>query len=185
MDGDLDRICVVHKWLGIGAMAAVLLHDTIDAEMDGLGAETFIVELAETLGEISLYGLLILVALTVATFVPYHLWRWNHKFIGALFAFAATHYAFILKPFELSDPVGLYLLAFSVLGVLSYFYTLALHGALRGAARYQIAAFDQVGDATAVTLAPTGRGISAKPGQFAFFRFDIPGLGEVHPFTLS
>jgi predicted ferric reductase len=97
MDGDLDRICVVHKWLGIGAMAAVLLHDTIDAEMDGLGAETFIVELAETLGEISLYGLLILVTLTVATFVPYHLWRWNHKFIGALFAFAAVHYAFTLS----------------------------------------------------------------------------------------
>ena len=36
--GGLDRIYVIHKWLGIGAVAAILLHDTIDAEMDGRNA---------------------------------------------------------------------------------------------------------------------------------------------------
>ena len=35
--GGLDRIYVQHKWLGIVAMVTVLLHDTIDAEMDNLG----------------------------------------------------------------------------------------------------------------------------------------------------
>ena len=35
--GGLDRVYVLHKWAGIVAMVAILLHDTIDADMDGLG----------------------------------------------------------------------------------------------------------------------------------------------------
>ena len=90
--GGMDRIYVMHKWAGIVAMAAVLLHDTIDAEIRGLGPETALNELAETLGELSLYGLLILVVISVATFIPYHLWKWTHKGMGALFAAATFHF---------------------------------------------------------------------------------------------
>ena len=97
--GGLDRGYVLHKWLGIGAMAAILLHDTIDAEMDGLGRETALVELAETLGELSLYGILILVVITIATFIPYHLWRWTHRLMGFFFMAGAFHYLFILSHF--------------------------------------------------------------------------------------
>ena len=32
--GGLDRVYILHKWIGIGAMIAVLLHDTIDAELE-------------------------------------------------------------------------------------------------------------------------------------------------------
>ena len=73
--GGLDRSYILHKWLGIGSMIAILLHDTIDAEMDGLGRETLLTEFAETAGEISLYGFLVLVVITITTFIPYHLWR--------------------------------------------------------------------------------------------------------------
>ena len=73
--GGLDRVYVLHKWAGIVAMVAILLHDTIDADMDGLGRETALNDLAETFGEISLYGLLILVVISIATFIPYHLWK--------------------------------------------------------------------------------------------------------------
>ena len=38
--GGLDRVYVLHKWAGIIAMIAVLLHDTIDADMRDLGRET-------------------------------------------------------------------------------------------------------------------------------------------------
>jgi predicted ferric reductase len=46
--GPLDRSYILHKWLGIGAMTAILLHDTVDAEMNGHGAETILSERAET-----------------------------------------------------------------------------------------------------------------------------------------
>ena len=122
--GGLDRVYVLHKWAGIVAMAAVLVHDTVDAEMRGLGQDTALTELAETLGEISLYGLLILVVISVATFVPYHLWKWTHKGMGALFAAGVFHFVFMNKPFAMSDPEGLYTGAFCVAGLLAYGWTL-------------------------------------------------------------
>ena len=97
--GGLDRAYVLHKWLGIGALVAILLHDTIDAEMTGLGRDTLLAEAAETAGEIALYGFLILLVVTVATFVLYHLWRWTHRLMGVFFVFGAFHFLFILKPF--------------------------------------------------------------------------------------
>ena len=52
--GGLDRVYVLHKWAGIVAMVAILVHDTVDAELDGLGRGNGLNDLAETLGEISL-----------------------------------------------------------------------------------------------------------------------------------
>jgi predicted ferric reductase len=183
--GGLDRIYVLHKWLGIGALAFILLHDTIDADIDGLGAETLLTEIAETFGEISLYGILGLLVITIATFVPYHLWRLTHHFLGAFYAASAFHYIFILKPFALIDPSGLYVLAFCVIGILSYVYTLLVSGRLANAHAYAVDAVERAGDALAVTLKPSGRGMRKAPGQFAFVRFAATGHTEPHPFTIS
>lgn len=183
--GGLDRIYVLHKWIAIGAIAAVLLHDTIDADINGLGRETGLTELAETLGEISLYGFLILAVISVATFIPYHLWRWTHRLMGAFFALSAFHYIFIVKPFSTTDPVGLYVLGFCVLGITSYAYTLMPFAWAQGRHRYRVASAEKDGDALVVTLTPEGRGMRHRQGQFGFVKFQVPGLGEVHPFTIS
>lgn len=183
--GGLDRIYVQHKWLGISAMIAVLLHDTIDADIDGLGRETGLTDLAETLGEISLYGLLILVIITITTFIPYHLWRWTHKLMGGFFALSAFHYFFILKPFGNTDPVGLYVLGFCILGILAYIYTLLPERTFRMAKKYAVDKVEKTGDAIAVTVTPRKRGMSYRPGQFAFISFDAKGLREIHPYTIS
>ena len=87
--GGLDRIYVLHKWLGIGAVTAILAHDTIDAEV---GRETALTDIAQTFCEISLYGLLVLAVITVATFIPYRLWYATHKLMGAFFALALLHF---------------------------------------------------------------------------------------------
>ncbi|WP_422049167.1 ferric reductase-like transmembrane domain-containing protein [Shimia sp.] len=182
--GPLDQSYRLHKWLGIGAMVAILLHDTIDAEMRGLGRETALVELAETLGEISLYGLLILVVITIATFIPYHLWKWTHRFIGIFFVFGAFHYLFILKPFKNGDPLGLYMLLVCAVGTVAYAWTSAPRG-LRPSRSYEITHVTQQGDAVAVDLAAKGRPLRHRAGQFAFFRFSGAGFYEPHPFTIS
>lgn len=182
--GPMDQSYRLHKWLGVGAMVAILLHDTIDAEMRGLGQETALVELAETLGEISLYGLLILVVITVATFIPYHLWKWTHRFIGIFFLFGAFHYLFILKPFKNGDPLGLYMYVVCGIGTLAYLWTSAPRG-WRPRRKYEITKVTPFGDAIAVDLAPKGRPLRHRAGQFAFFRFSGAGLSEPHPFTIS
>ena len=182
--GPMDQSYRVHKWLGIGAMVALLLHDTIDADMRGLGAETLLVELAETLGEISLYGLLILVVITIATFIPYHLWKWTHRLIGVFFLLGAFHYLFIQKPFGNLDPLGLYMLVVLGVGLVAYVYTSAPRG-LRPSRGYRIRSVTEDGSALAVDMEPTGQPLRHRPGQFAFFAFTGGGLTEPHPFTIS
>lgn len=183
--GGLDRIYVQHKWLGISALLAVFLHDTIDPEMRGLGRETALADLAESLGEFSYYGLLVLVAITLITFIPYHLWRWTHKLMGGFFALSAFHYVFIMKPFANTDPLGLYVLGFCILGIAAYVYTLLPQRVLQRAKPYTIRQVESTGDAISVTMTPDKRPMTYRPGQFAFISFDTPGLGESHPYTIS
>ncbi|MGB0844812.1 MAG: ferredoxin reductase family protein [Alphaproteobacteria bacterium] len=182
--GGLDRGYILHKWLGIGAMVAILLHDTIDAEMDGLGRENFLTDIAETAGEISLYGILILVVITIATFIPYQLWRWTHKILGVFFVFSALHYLFILKPFSNFDPVGWYVSIYCLLGILAFVYKLAPSW-LRRSYSYIVTDIQNQGDAVAVSLKPVKRALKYRAGQFAFFTFGGSGLSEAHPFTIS
>jgi predicted ferric reductase len=183
--GGLDRGYVLHKWLGIAAIAAILIHDTIDAEMDGLGRETGLSDLAETLGEISLYGLLILVVITITTFIPYHLWRLTHKLMGVFFAFSVFHFFFILKPFANTDPLGIYTLAFAAVGLIAYIYTLLPERTFRLRHAYQVTDVQKEGEALAIKLKPVGRGVKQSAGQFVFVSFDISGRQETHPFTVS
>ncbi|MGI3184448.1 ferredoxin reductase family protein [Nioella aestuarii] len=182
--GPMDRVYVLHKWSGIVAMAAILLHDTIDADMDGIGRETALTEIAETLGELSLYGLLVLVVISVATFIPYHLWRWTHKAMGGFFIAGTIHYLFILKPFANGSPLGLYVSTICGAGVLAYAVTL-LPASMRRSARYEVSAIRETGGAIEITMAPTGKTLRFAPGQFAVFTFAARGLTEPHPFSLS
>lgn len=183
--GGMDRIYVLHKWLGIGGLAAVLIHDTIDADLPALGRETGLHDFAETLGEVSLYGLIALVLITIVTFIPYHLWRWTHKLMGAFFTLSVIHYAFIMKPLGNTDPVGLSVLIICLIGVASYLYTLLPYGMVRGRSGYTISDIDKQGTSLSVTLAPQGRGFKHQAGQFAFVRFGQGRSGETHPFTIS
>ena len=182
--GAMDQSYRLHKWLGIGSMVALLLHDIIDAEMTGLGAETLLVETAETAGEISLYALLILVVITIATFIPYHLWKWTHRLIGLFFVMGAFHYIFILKPFANSDPLGIYMLAVCSLGTLAYIYTSAPIG-LRRTRSYEVAEIRNEGSAMAIELKAKGRPIRHRAGQFAFFTFADMTTADPHAFTIS
>ena len=159
-------------------MAAILLHDTIDAEMTGLGRDTLLVE---TAGEIALYGLLILVVITVATFIPYRLWRWTHRLMGVIFAFGAFHYLFVLKSFSVGDPLGLYVAAFCVLGLAAFAWR-QLPARMRPSRHYAVAGLESAGGALAISMTPAGRPLRYRPGQFAFVSFDG---GEPHPFTIS
>jgi predicted ferric reductase len=182
--GSIDRSYILHRWLGVGAMIAILLHDTVDAEMDGLGRETFIVELAETLGELSLYGLLILVMTSIMTFVPYHLWKWTHRAMGGFYVAATFHFVFILKPFDVLDPVGVYVSAFCGLGILAYLYTL-LPAKMRLSRKYEVTGIRHAGDIIQINLSPKRKPLRFEPGQFAILTPESSDLKEPHPYTIS
>ncbi|WP_299471095.1 ferredoxin reductase family protein [uncultured Roseibium sp.] len=182
--GPLDRIYVLHKWLGVFAMVAMGLHDIVDAEMNGLRGGP-LAGIAEDVGEISLYGLLILALASVITFIPYHLWKWSHRLIGIFFILGAFHYFFIEKPFSNMDPLGLYISAFCLLGIASYVWMSLVRPMAPRGHGYKVSSVRHLGGLTEIELAPKGRGLKHKPGQFAFLSIAGGGLSEEHPFTLS
>ena len=183
--GGLDRIYVLHKWLAVFALVCLGLHDVIDAEIEGLGRETSLMDIAEEVGEFAYYGLLLLVFVTITTLIPYHYWRWSHRFIGLFFCLGIFHFAFVQKPFDTLSPIGIYVLSFGAAGVLSYIYMIFLYVRFAVSARYKIAGITHYNKASEIILMPEGKGIRHSAGQFAFFGFDLPDLNEIHPFTIS
>lgn len=181
--GGLDQIYALNKWAGISLMIAMLLHSSIDADLPGvLGGP--LSGLAEGLGEVSFYGLLLLCAISVATFVPYRLWKWTHKAMGAFFALGVLHFVWIAKPFTMIDPAGLYTGALCVAGLVAYAWML-VPDRLKPFRRYQISSIDQTGGAAAVTFEPIGHALTPTPGQFGIFQFTGSQNAEPHPFTFS
>lgn len=183
--GGLDRIYVLHKWLAVFAMVCLGLHDVIDAEIDGLGPETWLMDIAEDIGEIALYGLLILVFVTVTTFIPYQYWRWSHQFIGVFFAMGVFHYVFIQKPYTQLDPQSLYVLFFCAAGLLSYLYMVLIYVRVPGPRRYCVTERVSYGDTLEIVMMPENKRVHHRAGQFAFFGFALPDQTEVHPFTIA
>jgi predicted ferric reductase len=182
--GAIDRAYVIHKWLGIAALVTMYLHDTIDPEIKKLTAETWLTNLGEEMGEVSLNGITILVAITMALFIPYHLWRWTHRFIGIFFVLAVLHFAFIGKPMANTSTLGMFVLSMGLLGTIATIYaSLPLRFQRKHA--YTVTDIAQTGGATAITLTATNTPMRHRAGQFAFFELNKSGLTEPHPFTIS
>jgi len=120
----------------------------------------------------------------LALFIPYHLWRWTHRLIGVFFVLAVLHFALIGKPMDNTSALGLYVLGFGLLGTLAYIYG-ALPLKYQRKYAYEVSNLALTGGATAITLAPQGKPLKHRAGQFAFFEIDAKGMGEPHPFTLS
>ena len=182
--GPMDKTYQLHKWLGIAAVVTMLLHDNVGAEIKNLGPKGAWSDLGENLGEIGQNGILILIAVSLALFIPYHWWKLTHKFIGAFFVLSALHFVMVDKPFSLFDPLGLYTLVFCILGVVSYAITL-MPLRLRKSYHYSLKSVVDDSAATVITLVPDGKPMRHKAGQFAFISFVQDGLDEMHPFTLS
>ena len=184
--GPMDQVYVLHKWLGIFAIATALLHSEIDADVDGgIALIGQLADLAEDIADIARNGLIFLTGASLITIIPYKLWKWSHRFIGIFFTLAAFHYIFIEKPFSTLEPTGLYITAFCVIGILSYLYLLIPRRLGLNTAKYQVTDVLKYNNATEIRLKPEGAGISHRPGQFAFINFEASGLGETHPFTIS
>ncbi len=182
--GGMDRGYILHKWLGIGALVTMFLHESIGAEIKGLGQQSALNDLAESIGEFAYNGIIVLIIITIATFIPYHLWKWTHKLMGAFFTLGAVHYILILKPFSNFDPLGLYVGCICVLGVFAYLYRL-VPARFRPDSKYHVQSVETSGDASVITLSPKSGGLRHRAGQFAFFSFDAAGMKEPHPFTIS
>ncbi len=189
--GGLDRMYLVHKWLGIGAAVLMILHQLIEPDFGRTVRETGLGELGEEAGELAFNALLALVAISwfrrlpvIGLEIPYQLWRLSHRVMGALFAVVVFHQFFVDMPAGVDPTLSVMLNAFGLAGVAAWLLTEFVLLRLRRR-EHVVSEIGRDGDTTTLTLSPRGRAMRWRPGQFAFLRAPEAGLPEPHPFTIA
>ncbi len=189
--GGLDRMYRIHKWLGISALILMILHDQFEPDFERTVRETGLGEFASDAGEFAFNALLVLIAVSwfrrlpfIPLEIPYQLWRFSHRFMGALFAIVVFHQFFVDMPAGVDPLLSALLNAFGFAGVIAWVHTEFVAPRLRRR-DFAVSGISRHGDTTTVTLTPKARAMRWRPGQFAFIRAPEAGLAEPHPFTIS
>ncbi|WP_340107269.1 ferredoxin reductase family protein [Pikeienuella sp. HZG-20] len=188
--GGLDRMYRAHKWLGVSALILMILHDQFEPDFGRAVRETGLGELAGDAGGLAFNALLALIAISwfrrlpfIRLEIPYQLWRFSHRFMGALFAVVVFHQFFVDTPTGAGPSLSALLNTFGAAGVIAWIHTEFVAPRLRRR-EFTVSEVSRLGDTTAVTLTPKGRAMRWRPGQFAFFSAPEAGLSEPHPFTI-
>ncbi len=185
--GGLDSMYRVHRWAGSLAVVLMFWHVRLEPEVEGgiRGASKSIADTAEGLagvGEYMLYGLILISLLRV---FPYRFWRWTHKLLGVPFIFASWHFFTAEKTYANGSPWGWWFATFMVGGILAWVWRVVGRDMVAQGARHRVTHVEVTETATVVDLDPIGQPLGQGAGQFAFLKFQLPGLSEPHPFTVA
>ena len=197
--GGLDGMYRVHHRMGLAAFGLLLVHPGalalrfVPAEWGraiaflGPGHARWAVDL----GVYALWLMVLLVVLTLTTWVPYDKWKLSHKALGLVLAGGALHMWFVEGtrglPVSVAENAGLwgYMTALVGVGLAGGVYkTIVLP--LWPNPRYTVSGVERLNDdVLEVTMAPTDAPIDFVPGQFVFVTFHDDTLTqEAHPYTL-
>lgn len=189
----LDQVYWVHKWLGITILVLAFNHQYFKIATDGLQVMQEISKLAITVAKVSFYALLFLGLISffkrvpkmpkITWEIPYGWWRQTHRLFGLVFLGIAFHQFFVKAPFDNNAFLASYLNVVALIGTAAFLYT--QFGFLLRRRGFKVVGVEKHPAATIVDLAPKGRGLTVRPGSFAFVSFSTKGLGEPHPFTVS
>ncbi len=185
--GGLDRMYQVHRWAGTLAIVAMFLHTSLEPEIDGgvLGASRSVASTAEDLAGVGEWALYILVAVSLIRWVPYRFWRLTHKLLGIPFVFACWHFVTAEKPYANGSPWGWYFGAIMIVGVVAYLYRVVVRDMIRRGRPYTIVGTELRGSTLEMELAPVGRPVAHRAGQFVVLKVADRDLAEPHVFTIA
>lgn len=191
--GGLDRGYRIHQITGSIAFVLALGHplllvaDLIPSNLKQ--AAIYLLpskSLAVNLGIIALVAMAALIILTIYISMKYQNWKLSHKLFGIVFFIAVAH-SFLIPTDLTYYPLLWYFMAIlSVIGIISYLYGSFLRFYLRRPYEYAVESVTTKGSVIILELAPVGKKLEHKAGQFAFIKFVEGGMsGEYHPFSIS
>ena len=186
--GGLDQMFQTHKRISMLAFILLIVHFFSIPKTDELIN-------GKPLGMLAFLGMVILVLITVAPRVPlisrflslnYTKWRVAHKLLGVFYILGLVHY-FLVGTISKQTIPGGYMLLWSVIGILAFVYRQFFSRMFEPYREYRVETVNRLnGTCMEYELAPTGKAIDFKAGQFAYLYFKGPhGMREPHPFTIS
>ena len=186
--GGLDRVYLAHKWMSIYALAFASIHFVFKAgapEWESASIIALEPVWTRLVRQLSFVALMLIIILALDRKIPYHRWRWWHKLSGPLYVIVILHWLSFRSPIALASSAGIWLAAWSALGVTAAFYKLLLYPFLSPHAEYRVIRTVPGAAALHVALEPVKHPIAFEPGQFAFLSLKEDGLREPHPFTIA
>ena len=200
--GGLDKAYVVHKWAGIWATVAAVLHWLVEhlpkfRVRRGLlapppsadeGLSPFVRGLVESglhFADQAFYLMLVLVLIALLRKIPYRFFRYTHKIFPVVFLVSAWHGVTVqLKAQWLFSPSGYFVIFIAVAGSIPAFISLFQCIGKARKVKAVVVRLERHGDRLVdIHLQTKSKTFSHAAGQFAFVRFGHKQ--EPHPFTLA
>ncbi len=146
--------------------------------------------MAINFGIVAILGMVVLLVITFFVRLPYRLWLFTHKFLGAAFFFASLHVLFVSGSVSSDGFLRWYLLFWCAVGLLAAAYRTLGGSILIRHYNYRVERTRLVTkDVIELLLSPVDKRFDFQPGQFIFIRFKYSGVDgittEAHPFSIS
>jgi predicted ferric reductase len=192
--GGLDKMYHLHHNMARIALTLLLIHPIllairfIPGEMEKLVWYLLPMhrKIEIDLGSWALWGLILLMLLTIFIKLPYDKWKITHKFMGVFFILGVLHIFFLDLSVSANPVLAAYLGILSVTGVVAWVYKSLLFDLLIEKPRYRVESTDHLNEhVVEITMKPEKRRVQFIPGQYFFFSFrDSVISTESHPFTV-
>jgi len=191
----LDKMYLVHAFLGIWAYLLILLHPlflgfrVLDSN-ENLFVDFFVpsadMSLGRNLGIFGFWLLTILILITGARKLPYNIWAIIHSFIGIPLLMGAAHALLVGTTLNESSISQVWLAFWIIFGVWSYIYKVFLFHLLGPSFNFRVANINETEELFEITLEnKSNRRFKFNAGQFAFVTFlNKMTLNESHPYSM-
>lgn len=200
--GGLDGMYRTHHTMGLTAFGLLCLHPIALAARflpaDVTRSLLFVLPVhgrwTVNVGVWALWGLVVLMALTLYTRFPYDLWKRSHQLLGLVLVAGLVHMLGVGStrglPVLVAESLGLrvYMVGLAGLGLVGALYKLVVVPRQAGNHRYVVDATHNLNDEVMeIELVPQhpDENIGFFPGQFVWVTFEHEDLSrEAHPFTI-
>jgi predicted ferric reductase len=185
--GGQDRAYRAHRWISSVAVTGMYLHVQWADDMDGgfAGAARRTAKSAEDLAGLAEKLVYVLMAVSIVRLVPYRWWRQTHRFFIIPYVFASWHFYTARKPFPNDAGWGRWFVVVMAMGVAAWVWRVLVSVNLRRGHLHTVASVTVSAGSTRLGLVPARRRVRFAPGQFAFLRPGVHGMGEPHPFSIA
>ena len=192
--GGLDKMLRSHHYMAIAAGILILLHPLLlaftwigeDPQKALIYIFPFHRRLAMNIGSYALIGMIALLAISIFKQIPYHIWRFTHKFFGLVFIATAFH-VFMIDDLVWNNPwLTAYLLLVTGLAIYSWIYKSVVLDYILMPYRYTVSNVTKLPNGYLdIELSAIGREVHFKAGQFFFIKYFAEDISrESHPFTV-
>jgi len=192
--GGLDKMYHLHHTMARTALVLLLIHPIllasrfIPGELDKVFWYLLPVhrKVEIDLGSWALWGLILLMLVTIVIKLPYDKWKITHKFMGVFFTLGILHIYFLDLSITANPALAIYLATLSVIGVTAWIYKTILFDWVIEKPQYRVEKADRLNEQVIeITMAPENERVRFIPGQYFFFSFRDSELSEEsHPFTV-